>query len=103
MNQEDIIIQVTANQHDIASLCDRVGKIEWQVDAIHRLTVSVNTLAAGVRDLMEAQKSQNDRLCRLELRPAKEARDIRREIVRAAVSGLTGLLIGAVAAWLSRV
>lgn len=101
MNQEDIIIHLTANEHDIASLRDRVGKIEWQVDAINRLTVSVNTLAAGVRDLTEGQKSQNDRLSRLELRPAKEARDIRREFVRALISGLTGLFIGALAAILS--
>lgn len=103
MNQEDIIIHLTATERDVASLRDRVGKIEWQVDAINRLTVSVNTLAAGVRDLMESQKSQNDRLCRLELRPAKEARDVRREIVRAIISGVTGLLIGAVAALLAHV
>jgi hypothetical protein len=95
LNQEDMIIQLTANEHDVASLRDRVGKVELQVDAIHRLTVSVNTLAAGVRDLMEAQKSQNDRLNRLELRPAKEAREVRREFVRAIISALTGAVMGA--------
>ena len=95
MNQEDIIIHLTATERDVASLCDRVGKVELQVDAIHRLTVSVNTLAAGVRDLMEGQKAQNDRLRRLELRPAKEAREVRREFIRALVSTLTGALLGA--------
>ena len=95
MNQEDIIIHLTAPERDVASLCDRVGKVELQVDAIHRLTVSVNTLAAGVRDLMEGQKAQNDRLRRLELRPAKEAREVRREFIRALVSTLTGAVLGA--------
>jgi hypothetical protein len=47
-----------------------------------------------VRDLLEVQKSQNDRLCRLELRPASDARDTRREIIRALISTLTGALVG---------
>ena len=102
MNQEDIIIHLTANEHEIGSLRHRVGKMESQVDAINKLTVSVNTLAGSVRDLLEVQKSQNDRLCRLELRPAKEARDARREIVRAIASTLPGALIGAVITALSR-
>lgn len=94
MNQEDIIIHLTANEHEIGSLRHRVNKMESQVDAINKLTVSVNTLAGSVRDLLEVQKSQNDRLCRLELRPATEARDTRREIIRALVSTLTGAFIG---------
>jgi hypothetical protein len=76
--------------------------MESQVDAINKLTVSVNTLAGSVRDLLEVQKSQNDRLCRLELRPAAEARDARREIIRAIVSTLTGALIGTVITALTR-
>jgi hypothetical protein len=94
MNQEDIIIHLTANEHEISALRHRVGKMEGQVDAINKLTVSVNTLAGSVRDLLEVQKSQNDRLCRLELRPAKEARDTRREVIRALISTLTGALMG---------
>ena len=68
--------------------------MESQVDAINKLTVSVNTLAGSVRDLLEVQKTQNDRLCRLELRPANDARDTRREIIRALISTLTGALVG---------
>jgi hypothetical protein len=94
MNQEDIIVHLTANEHEINALRHRVGKMEGQVDAINKLTVSVNTLAGSVRDLLEVQKSQNDRLCRLELRPASDARDTRREIIRALISTLTGALVG---------
>jgi hypothetical protein len=94
MNQEDIIIHLTANEHDINALRHRVGKMEGQVEAINKLTVSVNTLAGSVRDLLEVQKSQSDRLGRLELRPASDARDTRREIIRALISTLTGALVG---------
>ena len=94
MNQEEIIIHLTANEHEIRALHHRVGKMESQVDAINKLTVSVNTLAGSVRDLLEVQKTQNDRLCRLELRPANDARDTRREIIRALISTLTGALVG---------
>lgn len=98
MNQEDIIIHLTANEHEIGSLRHRVNKMETQVDAINKLTVSVNTLAGSVRDLLEVQKSQNERLRSLELRPAKEARTWRNEIIRAIVSALAGTLIGALIA-----
>lgn len=103
MNQEDIIIHLTANEHDISSLRHRVGKMESQVEAINKLTVSVNTLAGSVRDLLEVQKSQGDRLCRLELLPAGDARDTRREIARALINTLTAALVGALSAALTRI
>ena len=103
MNQEDIIIHLTANEHDISSLRHRVGKMESQVEAINKLTVSVNTLAGSVRDLLEVQKSQSDRLCRLELLPAGDARDTRREIIRALIGTLTAALVGALIAALTRI
>jgi hypothetical protein len=98
LNQEDIIIHLTANEHEIGSLRHRVNKMESQVDAINKLTVSVNTLAGSVRDLLEVQKSQNERLRSLELRPAKEARTWRNEVIRAIASALAGTLIGALIA-----
>ena len=72
-------------------------------DAINKLTVSVNTLAGSVRDLLEVQKSQGDRLCRLELLPAGDARDTRREIARALINTLTAALVGALSAALTRI
>ena len=102
MTPEQVTIQLTAHEHEIGSLKHRTKRVESQVEAINRLTVSVNTLAGSVRDLLEVQKSQNDRLCRLELAPAREARDAKREIARAIAGALSGALVGAVITALSQ-
>ncbi len=102
MNQEEIIINLTAHGHELNSLGHRVKKIESHLDAITELTVTVNTLAASVRDLLEVQRAQNERLSRLELRPLTEVRMARRELLRAVIGALAGAAVGALLTVLSR-
>jgi translation initiation factor 2B subunit (eIF-2B alpha/beta/delta family) len=93
MTQEDVTIRLTAHEHEIGSLKHRVKHVESQVEAINKLTASVENLASSVQEMLRVQKEQGTRLLRLECRPAQEARSVRREVIKAAVSAMVGAMI----------
>ena len=93
MTQEDVTIRLTAHEHEIGSLKHRVKHVESQVEAINKLTASVENLASSVQEMLRVQKEQATRLLRLECRPAQEARSVRREVIKAAVSAMVGAMI----------
>jgi hypothetical protein len=67
--------------------------VESQVEAINKLTASVENLACSVQEMLRAQKEQASRLTRLECLPAADARDMRKETLKACVSALIGGLL----------
>ncbi len=93
MTQESITIQLTAHEHEIGSLKHRMKHVESQVEAINKLTASVESLALSVQEMLRVQKEQGTRLLRLECRPAQEARNLKREAIKAALSALVGAVI----------
>ena len=102
LNQEDVLIQLTAQDREISHIQKRMERLESQVEAINKLTLSVNNLAISVREMLQVQKSQGSRLSRLERMPAERVMGIRREIVRALISALAGTLLGALVAYFSK-
>ena len=93
MNQEQITIQLTAHEHEIGSLKHRMKHVESQVEAINKLTASVENLAISVQQMLRVQKEQGGRLLRLEGKPEREARYMRREVIKACISALAGAVI----------
>ena len=93
MTPEQVTIQLTAHEHEIGSLKHRTKRVESQVEAINKLTASVESLALSVQQMLREQKEQGSRLLRLECRPSNEARSMRREVIKAFVSALAGALI----------
>ena len=93
VTQESVTIQLTAHEHEIGSLKHRMAHVESQVEAINKLTASVENLALSVQEMLRVQKEQAGRLLRLECRPEREAKSLRREIVKAVVSALVGAII----------
>ena len=93
MTPEQITIQLTAHEHEIGSLKHRTKRVESQVEAINKLTASVESLAISVQQMLREQKEQSSRLLRLESRPANEARSLRREVLKAVISAMVGALI----------
>ena len=94
MTDEEITIRLTAYEHEIGSLRHRMKHVESQVEAINKLTASVENLALSVQEMLRAQKEHAARIMRLECRPAEEARSLRREVIKAIVSTTVGALIG---------
>ena len=92
MTPEQVTIQLTAHEHEIGSLKHRTKRVESQVEAINKLTASVESLALSVQQMLREQKEQGSRLLRLECRPANEVRSMRREVIKAFVSALAGAL-----------
>ncbi len=93
MTEENVTIQLTAHEHEIGSLKHRMSHVESQVEAINKLTASVENLALSVQEMLRVQKEQAGRLLRLECKPEREARTLRREIVKACVSALVGAIV----------
>lgn len=102
MNQEEVLIQLTAQDREIRHIQQRMERLEGQVEAINQLTLSVNNLAVSVREMLQVQKSQHSRLTRLEQMPAERVMGIRREVIRALISALAGTLLGTLMAYLTR-
>ena len=95
MTAEEVTISLTAHEHEIGSLKHRMKHVESQVEAINKLTASVENLALSVQQMLREQKEQGGRLTRLEYRPVQEARSIRREAIKALVSALVGGVLAA--------
>ncbi len=93
MREEDVTIHLSAHEHEIGSLKHRMKHVESQVEAINKLTASVENLASSVQEMLLAQKEQANRLMRLECLPAQEARSMRREVFKATLSALVGALL----------
>ena len=94
MTEESIAIQLTGHEHEIGSLRHRMKHVESQVEAINKLTASVENLAISVQEMLRSQKEHTARITRLECHPAEEARGLRREILKAIVSTVIGALLG---------
>ena len=94
MTEEAITIQLTAHEHELGSLRHRMKHVESQVEAINKLSASVENLALCVQEMLRAQKEHAARIMRLECRPAEDARSIRRELLKAIVSTTVGALLG---------
>lgn len=69
---------------------ERVDKIEVIQQEIHALSISVERLAMTVKNMVEAQKEQDTRIDSLENKDAKMWQDV----VRTAITGLVGIIIG---------
>jgi uncharacterized protein YoxC len=94
VTEEAITIQLTAHEHEIGSLRHRMKHVESQVEAINKLTASVESLALSVQEMLRSQKEHAARIMQLECRPAEDARSTRREVIKAIVSTTVGALLG---------
>jgi TolA-binding protein len=69
---------------------ERVDKIETIQQEIHTLSISVERLAMTVKNMVETQKDQDSRIDSLENKDAKMWQDV----VRTAITGFVGIIIG---------
>ena len=58
MTPEQVTIQLTAHEHEIGSLKHRTKRVESQVEAINKLTASVESLALSVQQMLREHKAR---------------------------------------------
>ena len=98
VTEEDIAVKIEGHEHEIGSLMHRMKNQEEQTKVIQDLVLSVKELAMNMKNMIDEQKEQSERLAKLEKEPAERwnaARNTAFTTVVSVISGslATGLLI----------
>lgn len=90
MTETEVAVKLEAHDHEIGSLKHRMKDQEEQSRAINDLVLSVQKLAMNMERMLEEQKSQNERLQKLEQEPAKQWSNMKRTIFNTIVGAGAG-------------
>ena len=90
MTETDVAVKLAAHDHEIGSLKHRMNDQEEQGRVFNELVLSVQKLAINMERMLEEQKSQNERLQKLEQEPAKQWSSMKRTIFNTIVGAGAG-------------
>lgn len=96
MQSEDIAVKFEGYGKEIGSLKHRMDACEKMQSEITALVRSVDRLAINMENMLTEQKGQGERLARLEQAPAEDYRHYKRVIIGCIITGVIGILLGAV-------
>ena len=96
MTDTEIEVRLAEHSKEIGSAKHRIADLEEQIKLIQDLVMSVKELALNMRNMMEEQKRQGDRLDLLEKEPANRWRLLTTTVITALVSGAIGAAVTAV-------
>jgi len=87
-------IQLVLNDHknEIGSLKHRMDDQEKQQNTITELVVSVKELAINMKNMLDEQKAQNDRIQKLEEKPAKRWDTLVDKIISVVIGAAVGYM-----------
>lgn len=71
----------------------RIDQLEENIKVIQELTISVHTLAHDMKQMLEEQKDQGERLDKLEQEPANTWKTVKTTIITAIISAAAGSLV----------
>lgn len=71
----------------------RIEQLEENLKLIHDLTLSVHTLAHDMKQMLEEQKEQGDRLDKLEQEPGNNWKKMKSTFITAMISAAAGSLV----------
>lgn len=94
MTTEEVAVKLEGHDRDIKSLGHRMDDVEKMQQQIMDLTLSVKDLSNSVKSMVTEQKSQGERLSKLEGEPLENAKYIKRTIVTAVLTGIVSAIIG---------
>lgn len=92
MTNEEIVVKITALEHETKSAKHRLDDLEIQSQAIQDLAMSVKEMSINMSGMLEEQKRQGERLNTLEKEPADNWKNMKRTIITSVVSALGGAL-----------
>ena len=101
MNNEEITLQINDHKHEIGSLKYRVTELEEQSKVTQELVYSVRDLASNMKNMLDEQKTQGQRLSALEDVPSQKWNTLTSTILTALTSGIVGVILGAVISFLN--
>lgn len=96
MTEQEVAIKLNDHDHEIGSLKHRMDSVEHKQESIEAIANSVNKLAINMQYMVEEQKSQSERLSRLESEPVESSKYYRRLIVGTIITTIIGLVVGAI-------
>lgn len=91
--ETDVAVKFEAHEHEIGSLKHRMREQEEQSKLISELVLSVHTLAHDMKQMLEEQREQGQRLNALEQEPANKWRRIGYKAIDVAVGLIMGALV----------
>lgn len=95
---EEIRERLVSIEKDIESHSQRLDKLEDKQESILELVITVKELAMNMKSMTEVQKTQNERLEKLEQEPLNNAKFYRREIIKTVLTVIVGAIVGALIA-----
>ena len=96
MTHEEIAVALKGHDDKICSLEHRMKRCEEQQNILHKLVNSVDKLAINMEYMAKEQKSQGERLERLEHEPAEDLKHYKRVAIGCIITGVLGTILGAV-------
>lgn len=100
MTEEEVAVSIAEQRKEIGSLKHRMEDVENMTQSINELAISVRELTLGMKQMLDRQEEQDNRLLKIEQEPADNWRQLKRMVLTAAVSGIVGAAVGAIIAML---
>ncbi len=101
MDSEEIAVKLTNHEQRLRVSEHRIKDLEGTQSQIQDLTIAVKELAISVKNMVEEQKSQGERIDRIEAEPAERYKAARRTLVTSIISALGGAFGAALIALLA--
>ena len=94
MTDEEIAVKLEGHEHEIGSLKHRMKDQEEQTKTMQDLVMSVKELALNMKNMMEEQKDQGERLEKLEQEPARKWKDSTKALFNAFLGAIGAAVAG---------
>lgn len=95
MTNEEIATTLANHDNRIKVSEHRIADLEQLQKQIYDLTISVKEIAMSVKNMVEEQKEQGDRIKKLEEQPAEKWNTLQKTIITSIVSTLIGAALSA--------
>lgn len=92
MTDEEIAVRLEGHEHEIKSLKHRMDDQEEQTKTLNDLVISVKELALNMKNMIDEQQRQGERLNKLENEPSESWHSAKRTAVTAIISTVAGAL-----------
>lgn len=96
--ESNVLVKLENHDGRIGRLEHRVKELEANQKEIRDLTYSVHTLALNVEKMVDEQKSQSERITRIEDEPGEKWNTMQKTLLTSVVSTVAGILVTAIIA-----
>ena len=93
MNDEEVMIKLENQSVRILNIEHCIENLGKGNQAMHDLVLSVNELAINMKNMLQEQKDQGERLKKLEGEPVEQLKSVRLTVLTAIISALAGTFV----------